>query len=137
MANFNFNRVHLGGRLTADPELKQTQSGTSVCSFTVAINRRFGTKETDFIDCIAWKDRAEFLCKHFRKGASVCVIGSIQKRSWTDQHNQKRYATEIVVDDVYFVDSKDDNEGGGYQPNYTDASPANFENVNPDDDLPF
>ena len=113
MANFNFNKVILGGRLTADPELKSTQNGVMFTSFSVAVNRRFGgenkEQQTDFINCVAWRQQAEFVSKYFRKGSSICVVGSIQTRSWTDQNGQKRYATEVVADEINFVDSKGDN----------------------------
>ena len=111
MANFNFNRVILGGRLTADPELKTTGTGVSVTSFTIAVNRRFSGKnseeaQADFINCTAWRQQAELITRYFRKGSSICVVGSIQTRSWTDNNGAKRYATEVVVDEVNFVDSK-------------------------------
>ena len=112
MANFNFNKVILGGRLTADPELKTTPSGISVTSFTIAVNRRFGgTKageepQADFFNVTAWRQTAEFVTRYFRKASSICVMGSIQTRTWTDQQGQKRFATEIVADEAYFVDAK-------------------------------
>ena len=114
MANFNFNKAILGGRLTADPELKQTQSGVPVCSFTVAVSRRFQSKnntdqsqpQADFINVVSWRQQAEFVSRYFRKGSSICVVGQIQTRTWTDNQNQKRYATEVVADEVMFVDAK-------------------------------
>lgn len=111
MANFNFNKVILGGRLTADPELKTTPSGISVTSFTVAVNRRFGGKageeaQADFFNVTAWRQTAEFITRYFRKASSICVVGTIQTRTWTDQQGQKRFATEIVADEAYFVDAK-------------------------------
>ena len=111
MANFNFNKVILGGRLTADPELKTTPSGISVTSFTVAVNRRFGGKsgeeaQADFFNVTAWRQTAEFITRYFRKASSICVVGSIQTRTWMDQNGQKRFATEIVADEAYFVDAK-------------------------------
>lgn len=117
MANFNLNKVILGGRLTADPELKTTQSGVSVTTFSVAVTRRFGGKEgeqpvADFINVTAWRQTAEFVTRYFRKGSSICVVGSIQTRSWEDQQGQKRFATEVVADEAYFVDAKAD---GGVQ----------------------
>lgn len=101
----------LGGRLTADPELKTTPSGVSVTSFTVAVNRRFGGKDgeqpqADFINVTAWRATAEFITKYFRKASNICIMGSIQTRSWVDQQGQKRFATEIVADEAYFVDTK-------------------------------
>ena len=113
MANFNLNKVILGGRLTADPELKTTQSGVSVTTFTIAVNRRFSGKEgeqpqADFINVTAWRQTAEFITRFFRKASSICVVGSIQTRSWTDQQGQKHWVTEIVADEAYFVDAKTD-----------------------------
>lgn len=113
MANFNFNKVILGGRLTADPELKTTPSGIAVTSFTVAVNRRFTSRssennepQADFFNVTAWRQTAEFVTRYFRKASSICVVGSIQTRSWTDQQGQRRFATEIVADEAYFVDAK-------------------------------
>ena len=102
----------LGGRLTADPELKTTPSGISVTSFTIAVNRRFGAKGTaedpqaDFFNVTAWRQTAEFITKYFRKASSICVMGSIQTRTWIDQQGMKRFATEIVADEAFFVDAK-------------------------------
>jgi single-strand DNA-binding protein len=111
MANFNFNKVILGGRMTADPELKTTPSGIAVTTFTVAVNRRFsgkneGEAQADFFNVTAWRATAEFICKYFKKASSICVMGSLQTRSWVDKDGQKRYATEIVADEAYFVDAK-------------------------------
>ena len=153
MANFNFNKVILGGRLTSDPELKQTQTGIPVVSFTVAVNRRFAGKDApqqaDFFNVTAWRATAEFVTRYFKKGSSICVVGSLQNRSWEDQQGQKRYATDIVADEVQFVDSRSEGPAaGGAQSGYTpDAysapsfasapSAPNFEEVASDDDLPF
>lgn len=156
MANFNFNKAILGGRLTADPELKTTPSGVPVTSFTVAVNRRFGGKEgeqpqADFFNVTAWRQTAEFITKFFRKASSICVVGSLQTRSWTDQQGQKRYATEIVADEAYFVDAKGEMSAaaapvnqsaapayGGYMPEGYAAAPVpRFEDVASDDELPF
>lgn len=114
MANFNLNEVILAGRLTAKPELKQTTSGVAVTSFTVAVTRRLGEKQADgtvkaiadFINVIAWRKSAEFVCQYFDKGSSICVVGSIQTRTWEDKQGNKRYATEVVADEIHFVDSK-------------------------------
>lgn len=146
MANFNLNKVILGGRLTATPEVKQTQGGVPVCSFSLAVNRKYAKEgqqqETDFINCVAWRQTAEFLGRYFRKGSSVCVVGSIQTRSWTDTSNQKRYATDIIVDEVLFVDSKNEAQGAetaapaAYIPDaYKVPDEPNFQAV--DDDIPF
>ena len=155
MANFNFNKVMLGGRLTADPELKQTQSGIAVVSFSIAVNRRFNSKDgaqpqADFFNVTAWRTTAEFVSRYFRKGSSIFVVGSIQNRTWTDSQGAKRYATDIVADEVSFVDSRSEVSGSGapagnYTPDaYTapsfsgtaDATPK-FEEIKGDDDLPF
>ncbi len=159
MANFNFNKVILGGRLTADPELKQTQSGIAVCSFTVAVSRRYQSRnnteaqsqpQADFINVVAWRQQAEFVTRYFRKGSSICIVGQIQTRSWTDNQNQKRYATEVIADEVQFVDAKGEGpsipQGGAsaytpdnYAPSFSsqqDAAPK-FEEMSNDDDLPF
>ena len=111
MANFNFNKVILGGRLTADPELKTTPSGISVTSFTVAVNRRTSKNATeepqaDLFNVTAWRTTAEFITRYFRKASSICVVGSLQTRSWVDQQGMKRFATEIVADEAFFVDAK-------------------------------
>lgn len=131
MANLNLNKVVLAGRLTADPELKTTQSGVSVCSFTLAINRKYSKEkqETDFINCIAWRSTAEFISKYFGKGSSLCATGSIQTRSWQDQNGQKRYATEVIVDEAMFVDSKS-------EVSTNNATPA-YEEVETYEHLPF
>ncbi len=113
MANLNVNKSILGGRLTADVELKQTASGISACTFTIAVNRRYskdGQQEADFINCQAWRQSAEFVSKYFKKGSSILIVGAIQTRSWTDNNGQKRYATEVVADEAYFVDGKNDTE---------------------------
>lgn len=116
MANFNFNKVILGGRLTADPELKTTPSGIPVTSFIVAVNRR-GAKEgqqaADFLPVTAWRATAEFITRYFRRASSICVVGSIQTRSWVDQQGQKRYATDIVADEAFFVDARSEMPGFG------------------------
>lgn len=148
MANFNFNKVILGGRLTADVEQKTTQNGVAVAQFSIAINRRGKDAQTDFINCVAWRGTAEFVAKYFRKGSSICVVGELQTRTWTDKDGGKRYATEVIASEASFVDSKSDNEGNGagigaaaagYVPTaYTSTTPdVDFENVPNDDDLPF
>lgn len=109
MANFNFNKVIIGGRLTADPELKTTPSGVSVTVFTVAVNRNHKTQDekqtANFFNVIAWRQTAEFITRYFRKASSICLVGSLQSRSWTDQQGQKRFGTEIVADEAFFVDA--------------------------------
>lgn len=147
MANFNLNKVILGGRLTADPELKQTAAGVSVVTVSMAVARKYqtdGQQQTDFLNVTAWRATAEFIARYFRKGSSICVVGSIQTRSWQDQNGQKRYATDIVADEAMFVDSKNEAQGaatatvGGYVPSaYTTPQAQNFEAVITDDGLPF
>lgn len=147
MANFNFNKVILGGRLTSNPELKQTPSGVPVCTFSIAVNRKYqkdGQNETDFFNCTAWRSTGEFINKYFGKGTSICATGTIQNRSWTDNNGNKRYATDIIVDEASFVDSRNDSqsaessEGQSYMPEaYSTPVEPNFEEINKDDDLPF
>lgn len=139
MANFNFNKVILGGRLTALPELKQTQSGIPVCSFSIAVNRKFakdGQTQADFFNVTAWRQQAEFVSKYFVKGSSICVVGSIQNRTWTDKQNIKHLATDIVADEVSFVDGKQDSEPA-YTPSAYEPKPPQMEEIKTDDDLPF
>ena len=107
MSNLNLNKVVLSGRLTSKPELKVTTSGINVCSFSIAIKRR-GAEESDFINCQAWRKTAEFISQYFDKGNAICVTGSIQTRSWKDNNGNKKYATEVVVDEAMFVDSRND-----------------------------
>ena len=111
------NRIILMGRLTRDPELRHTQSGTSVASFSLAVDRDFksresGEKSTDFIDVVVWRQTAEFVCKYFTKGRMAVVEGRLQIRDWTDKEGGKRRTAEVVADNVYFGDSKRDSEGG-------------------------
>ena len=105
----NLNKAIIAGRLTADPELKTTPSGLSVTSFTVAVDRRFGKeKQTDFINCVAWRSTAEFITKYFSKGNSICVCGSIQTRNYTDKNGNKRTAVEVVAEEATFCEGKKD-----------------------------
>ena len=111
------NHIVIMGRLTRDPELRRTGSGTAVASFSVAVERDFGKnengeKETDFIDCIAWRQTGEFVSKYFTKGRMIVVSGRLQVRSWTDKDGNKRRTAEVVADNVYFGDSKRDSDGG-------------------------
>ena len=140
-ANFNFNRVIIGGRLTSDVELKTTPSGTYVTTFSIAVNRKRskdGEQQSDFINCAAFKERAELISKYFRKGSSICIVGEIQTRKWQDNNGNNRYATEVIVNEVNFVDSKSDNPSAG-TPSYTpDAYKApTYEEASNDEDLPF
>ena len=106
------NHITIQGRLTRDPELRRTGAGVAVASFTVAVDRDFATngeKETDFIDCVAWRQTGEFVNKYFAKGRMIVVSGRLQIRSWTDKDGNKRRTAEVVADNVYFGDSKNDN----------------------------
>ena len=140
MASLNLNKVILCGRLTADIELKRTQSGVSVCSFTLAVNRKYQKEneqqQADFINCVAWRSTAEFISKYFCKGSSICICGSIQTRNYTDKDGNKRTAFEVVVDEANFVDSKGESSTGA-DVGYTPANDPRYEEVSPDDDLPF
>lgn len=105
------NHIVIMGRLVRDPELRRTQSGTPVASFTIACDRDFsgkdgGEKECDFVDCVAWRNTAEFVSKYFSKGRMAVVSGRLQLRKWTDNNGQKRISAEVVADNVYFGDSK-------------------------------
>lgn len=140
------NKVILVGRLTRDPELRTTQSGVSVCSFTVACDRRYQKqgeeRQADFINCIAWRQQADFICKFFTKGMRIALDGSIQTRSWDDNDGNKKYATEVVVDHAEFAQSK--NEGAGSYSAPSQAAPfsapsADIDGFMPveEEDLPF
>lgn len=147
------NRVILMGRLTQDPELRQTPQGTAVARFTIAVNRRFqreGDQQADFISCTAWRQTAENICRFFNKGRMIAIEGQIQTRSWDGQDGKRQYATDVVVDNFYFTGSRQETSGsqGGYQlPR--EASPEapvqdtgfteiNFtDNESSEDDLPF
>lgn len=150
MSCLNLNKVVLAGRLTNDPELKQTASGVSVMSFTIAVNRRYASKndqgesqnQADFISVVAWRNTAEFIAKYFRKGSAICITGSIQTRNWQDQQGQRRYTTEVVADEAMFVDSRSESAATDayvQTPSYVspNAVAPNFEEHNTDDDLPF
>ena len=112
------NHITIMGRLVRDPELRRTGSGIAVASFTVAVDRDFsgrdgGERETDFIDCVAWRQTGEFVSKYFTKGSMIVVSGRLQVRSWTDKDGNKRRTAEVVADNVYFGDSKRDSDNGG------------------------
>ena len=154
MSSLNLNKVVLCGRLCADPELKQTQNNVPVVSFTLAVNRRFSSKndsqsgpQADFISCVAWRSTAEFIARYFRKGSALCLTGSIQTRNWQDAQGQKRYATEVQADEVSFVTSANQNGnaptvGGApvadaYTSPYSNPGESTFEEIPNDDSLPF
>ena len=141
------NKIMLMGRLTRDPELRRTGSGTAVTSFTLAVDRDFkgqnGNKETDFIDIVAWKGTAEFVSKYFTKGRMAVVEGRLQIRDWTDKDGGKRRSAEVVAENVYFGDSKKDAAGGDTSNTYqgNDATPTQTGDFAPiseeDGQLPF
>ena len=130
------NRIIVMGRMTRDPELRRTNSGTAVASFSLAVDRDFkslsGEKETDFIDVVVWRNTAEFVSKYFSKGRMAVVEGRLQLRDWTDKDGNKRRTAEIVADSVYFGDSKRD---GG---DAAQSEPqGGFSEIKDDGDLPF
>ena len=158
------NVAVLQGRLVADPELRHTQSGTAVCSFRVAVDRNFagasGQRQADFIDIVAWRGTAEFVCRYFTKGQMMAVDGSIQTRMYEDKQGNKRKAVEIQANNVSFTGSKRESEGGGRgayggdsyydrpapaqapafkepAPAYSSGANEDFEEILGDDDLPF
>jgi single-strand DNA-binding protein len=146
------NNAVIMGRLVADPELRTTGSGISVSSFTVAVDRRFNRqgedRQADFIDIIAWRQTAEFVCKYFRKGSMIAVQGYIQTRMYEDKNGNKRKAVEIVADNVSFCGSKNETGSGSSftrddsfmsaqpAPSYSTADEGDFKEI-PEDDLPF
>lgn len=139
------NKIFVMGRLTRDPELRRTNSGTAVTSFTLAVDRDFknadGTKETDFIDVVAWRGTAEFTAKYFTKGRMAVVEGRLQMREWQDKDGHKRRNAEVIADNVYFGDSRSDNASGGHQaaksPVNVDAEDFDEVEDDMDDSLPF
>jgi single-strand DNA-binding protein len=145
MANFNFNKIILGGRLCGDPELRTTPSGIKVTKFDIAVNRRSGSEQvTDFFNVTAWRGTAEFITRFFRKGSSICIIGSIQTRTWTDDKGNKRSGIDIVADEATFVDGKSDGASAQTTPGAVpmsympDAySAPNLEPIGDDEELPF
>ena len=138
------NKIFIMGRLTRDPELRRTQSGTPVVSFALAVDRDYknadGTKATDFIEVVAWRTTAEFVSKYFAKGRMAVVEGRLQLRDWTDKDGNKRRNAEVIADNLYFGDSRSDNASGGHQaakaPVNVDAE--DFDEIEDDDSgLPF
>lgn len=112
------NLIALTGRMTRDPELRTLESGVSVTSFSIAVQRNYkieGEYPTDFIDCVAWRGTADFICKHFRKGSMLTVVGNLETRKFTDKEGNNRKAVEVIVKDAYFGESKKDNGNGGEQ----------------------
>lgn len=141
------NHIVIMGRLTRDPELKRTPGGAAVTSFSLAVDRDFksqsGEKETDFIDVVAWKHTAEFVCSYFSKGRMIAVDGRLQIREWTDRDGNKRKNAEVVADNVYFADSKRDESNYAHQVwpdkpfNSVGEQPVQFDEIEGDGRLPF
>ena len=140
------NKVILMGRFTRDPELRSTPQGISTCAFSIAVDRNFvrqgEERKADFINCVAWRQTAEFISKYFKKGSMVALEGSIQTRSWDDQDGKKRYATDVVVNQVYFAESKRDSQSSMGMDDSFSASdfgslPEPISPMGTDDDLPF
>jgi single-strand DNA-binding protein len=136
----SLNKIILMGRLTRDPELRHTQPGIAVASFSLAVERDFnskdsGEKQTDFVDIVAWRNTAEFVSRYFSKGRMAIVEGRLQIRPWEDRDGNKRRSAEVVADNVYFGDSKRE-EGSSYSPP-PKAAVTDFSEIGPDDDLPF
>ncbi len=143
------NHIIIMGRLTRDPELRHTGSGVAVASFTLAVDRDYtgkdnNEKETDFIDCVAWRGTGEFVSRNFTKGRMACVSGRLQMRDWTDKEGNKRRNAEILVDNVYFADSKPAAQNDSSRPTaapaaaYATAPASNFAMIDDDDaQLPF
>ena len=138
MSNLSLNKAILGGRLTITPELKQTVQGVFVTTFSIAINRRGDHNEADFINCVAWRQTAEFICRYFKKGSGICIVGRVQTRTWEDNYGNKRYATEIIADEAYFVDGKGSGvEVGETVDTISNDLQDNLDDLSPDDDVPF
>lgn len=138
------NKIFIMGRLTRDPELRTTNSGTSVASFSLAVDRNYkgadGEKKTDFIDCVAWRQTGEFAAKYFTKGRMAVVEGRLQIRPWTDKEGNNRRSAEVIVDNMYFGDSKRDGDTGGARPasGPVNVSANDWQEVDEDEgDLPF
>ena len=141
--SLNLNKVIIAGRMVADAEIKQTAGGKAATTFRLAVNRRALNRENpevDFFNVTAWQNTAEFIAKYFRKGSSICIIGRIQNRSWTDQNGQKRYATDIIADEAHFVENKPATTTDVQAipaPVNPASPPPNFEEIETDEDLPF
>ena len=137
------NHIVLMGRLTRDPELRRTGSGTAVASFTIACDRDFsskdgGERETDFIDCVAWRQTGEVVSKYFTKGRMIVVSGRLQVRKWKNKEGENRYTTEVVADNVYFGDSKKEESNSYGAAPYPTAPASDFAMLDDEDaQLPF
>ena len=139
------NKIIIMGRLTRDPELRRTQTGTPVASFTLAVDRdqkdkQTGERKTDFIDCVAWRQTGEFVSKYFTKGRMAVVEGRLQMRDWTDKDGNKRRSAEVAADNIYFGDSKHEGDSGGYSAPSYGSAPATgnqFAELDDDEPIPF
>ena len=121
------NKVILMGRLTRDPEMRQTTGGIQVCSFSIAVNRRFakdGQQNADFINCTAWRQQAEFICKYFHKGSMIAIVGNLQSRSWENQEGKRQYSTDVVVEEVHFTGSRQESSTGAQEGGFNMTQPA-------------
>lgn len=151
--SLNLNKVILGGRVASEPEQKQTPSGASVVTYSMAVGRRFAPdgqeRETDFFRVTAWQSTADFIARYLHKGDAICITGRIQNRSWTDQRGQKHYITEIIAEEANFVENKRDRPEGQAPASGTSAMPPptvytspaaqgiRFEEIQTDDGCPF
>lgn len=135
MANLNFNKTILGGRITQDLELK-TAGSTNVLSFSIAVQRKMDKNKTDFVNCKAFGKTAESITRYLHKGSSIFVVGNIQTNNWTDSNGNKRYSTEVAVDEFYFVDSRNE-VGSDYGNSFTPPVTPKFEEIDENSDLPF
>jgi single-strand DNA-binding protein len=142
MASLN-KTIHIGN-LTADPELKQTQDGTSVCSFNIAVNRYSkepDAKKVDFLTVVAWGPKAEFVSRYFKKGQAIVVCGRLENREWTDKQGNKRISTEIIAEEISFAGNKENTTEAKNEPYvpsaYSTENSQNFEEIPGDEQLPF
>lgn len=145
----SINKVIILGNISTEIELKQTQSGLSVCSFNVAVNRfskDTNEKKADFFPVVAWREKAEFVSRNFSKGQAIAVVGRLENREWTDKQNNKRISTEIIADEISFAGGKENAsqrvetppaQSQPYMPPAYSAAPAQFEEIPNDSDLPF
>lgn len=149
--SLNLNKVILAGRIASDFEIKQTPGGANVVTIRLAVTRRFTSRDTqkqpdtDFFNVTAWNASAEFIAKHFRKGSPICIVGRIQNRTWVDQEGQKRYATDVIAEEIHFVESKGSQgsaesvgaDGATGYPSDGQEPEMNYEEIQGGGDLPF
>ena len=134
------NKIILIGRLTKDPEVKETQSQISVCTFTIAVDRKFktadGERQSDFLTCVAWRQQADLLGRYFQKGSRIGIVGNLQSRSYDNNEGKKVYVTEVVVDEIEFVESKKE-QGQAYAPPAPSVDNGFYPTMDDDTSLPF